>query len=52
MKSLYSAVSVAAVVVAVVWFFLTGAVWQFVPVGAAIVTVHALKKLLDPKEAS
>jgi hypothetical protein len=37
------------VLVGVVWFLLTGAVWQFLPIGAAVYVTFQVAKALNAK---
>lgn len=44
-----SVFSSAAVVVGVIWIFVAGTVWQFLPIGAAIVVARLASKALEDK---
>jgi hypothetical protein len=50
----FELISAAAVAVGVIWMFYAGTLWQFVPIGAAIVIVRAVNRGIDadpPAEA-
>ena len=43
------AFSTAAVTVGIIWIFVAGTIWQFLPIGAAILVARLASKALEEK---